>query len=236
MSETPSVYSILSKVEFKDFANKKKSGNKDLSYLPWPIAWGAVAERYPDANYEVLTFGDGCQPFTYDPATGYMVHTRVTIGGITRSMWLPVMDMRNCAMKSEAYEVTTKNGKFTVPPATMADINRAIMRCLVKNLAMFGLGLNYYAGNDDVLVNIGSETEYITKEDLAGVRNTMKEMGWKDENSIAKYFKIPSLDKMTTEDLLKFTKMVEDAKAKAADKGNVVQDIDSENTENLPEN
>ena len=35
-----------------------------------------------------------------------------------------------------------------VEKATMFDINTAIMRCLVKNIAMFGLGLYIYAGED----------------------------------------------------------------------------------------
>ena len=36
----------------------------------------------------------------------------------------------------------------TVEAASMFDINKTIMRCLVKNLAMFGLGLYIYAGED----------------------------------------------------------------------------------------
>lgn len=36
----------------------------------------------------------------------------------------------------------------TVDAASMFDVNKAIMRCLVKNLAMFGLGLYVYAGED----------------------------------------------------------------------------------------
>ena len=35
-----------------------------------------------------------------------------------------------------------------VEKATMFDINKTIMRCLVKNLSMFGLGLYIYAGED----------------------------------------------------------------------------------------
>jgi hypothetical protein len=31
---------------------------------------------------------------------------------------------------------------------TMFDINKTLMRCLTKNLAMFGLGLYIYAGED----------------------------------------------------------------------------------------
>ena len=58
------------------------------------------------------------------------------------SMWLPVMDSANKAMKSEGYTYDTKFRKnIPVEPATMFDANKTIMRCLVKNLAMFVLGL-----------------------------------------------------------------------------------------------
>ena len=78
-----------------------------------------------------------------------MVYTNVTIEGITREMWLPVMDGNNRAMKNEPYEIMTKYGKkITVDAATMFDINKTIMRCLTKNLGMFGLGLSLYAGED----------------------------------------------------------------------------------------
>ena len=45
-------------------------------------------------------------------------------------------------------EMQTASETKTVEPATMFDINTTIMRCLVKNLAMFGLGLYIYAGED----------------------------------------------------------------------------------------
>ena len=78
-----------------------------------------------------------------------MVFTEVTINGLTHMMWLPVMDGANKAMKSEGYIYDTKHKKgLTVEPASMFDINKAIMRCLVKNLAMFGLGLYIYSGED----------------------------------------------------------------------------------------
>ena len=58
------------------------------------------------------------------------------------------MDSKNRAMLKESYEITTKSGKVVVEKATMFDVNKTIMRCLVKNLAMFGLGLYVYAGED----------------------------------------------------------------------------------------
>ena len=52
-------------------------------------------------------------------------------------------------MKKVSYEYTDRyKRKKTVNAADMFDINKAIMRCLVKNIAMFGLGLYIYAGED----------------------------------------------------------------------------------------
>jgi len=105
-----------------------------------------VQKHYPDANYEVMFF-DGF-PYIYDPSTGYMVFTKVTIEGQTRMMWLPVMDGANKAMKVSEYTYPTRYGDKTVEAATMFDINKTIMRCLVKNIAMFGLGIYIFAGED----------------------------------------------------------------------------------------
>ena len=126
--------------------NKYKEDRNGLSYLSWTWAWSEFKKACPDANYEVVKF-DGL-PYCYDPNTGYMVYTRVTVGETTHEMWLPVMDSSNHAMKAEQYTVHTKYKDVTVEAATMFDVNKAIMRCLTKNLAMFGLGLYIYAGED----------------------------------------------------------------------------------------
>jgi len=63
-------------------------------------------------------------------------------------MWLPVMDGANKAMKNAPYSYTTRYGEKTVEAASMFDINKTLMRCLVKNLAMFGMGIYIYAGED----------------------------------------------------------------------------------------
>ena len=128
-----------------DISGKTEKRN-GFTYLSWAWAWAEVKKRYPSATYEIIKF-DGI-PYVFDEKTGYMVYTNVTIEGITHEMWLPVMDTNNCAMKAEPYEVQTKFKTITVKPATMFDINKTIMRCLVKNLAMFGLGLNIYIGED----------------------------------------------------------------------------------------
>lgn len=136
---------------------EKKNG---LTYLSWAWAWTEILKQSPDAFYEIQMFDN--KPYIYDENLGYMVFTSVTIGDQTKYMQLPVMDGANKAQKAVEYSYSTKFGNKKVLPATMFDINTAIMRCLTKNLALFGLGLYIYARED---VAIGEEKETITKED-----------------------------------------------------------------------
>lgn len=128
--------------------NERTEKKNGLTYLSWAWAWAEVKKLYPDATYTIYKNENGL-PYVCDPNTGYMVYTTVTIDGVTHEMWLPVMDSVNHAMKTERYTITSKYGKETVvEAATMFDVNKAVMRCLTKNLAMFGLGLYIYAGED----------------------------------------------------------------------------------------
>lgn len=138
-----SVFETLNAVNVNEHTEKKK----DLTYLSWSYAWAETKKRYPNANYRVLKNEQGL-PYVYDPNTGYMCYVEVTIEDITHEMWLPVMDSANHAMKSEPYEIKTKYKTVRVEPATMFDVNKTIMRCLVKCLAMFGLAIYIYSGED----------------------------------------------------------------------------------------
>ena len=134
---------------FKVNVNGQVEKKNGLNYLSWVFAWAEVKKRYPEATYEVKQFGENQLPYVYDENTGYMVFTTVTIKGLTHEMWLPVMDGANKAMKNKPYTYDTRYKKgVVVEAATMFDINKTIMRCLAKNLAMFGLGLYIYAGED----------------------------------------------------------------------------------------
>ena len=147
-----SVFETLFQKNVNDNVEKKKTGKTELSYLSWSWAWAEVKKLFPDARYEILKFqsaNGNLLPYLYDEKTGYMVFTNVTIDNLTHEMWLPVMDGANKAMKGEEYTYSTKySGEKTVDPASMFDVNKTIMRCLVKNLAMFGLGLYIYSGED----------------------------------------------------------------------------------------
>lgn len=147
---------VINKLRKLDVSDKTEKKQK-ITYLSWTWAWDEVLQNYPEATYSVNKQENGL-PYVYDELTGYMVSTNVTIEGLTHEMWLPVMDGANKAMKSKPYTYKVKEYKNykptgnyiekTVEAATMFDINKTIMRCLVKNLAMFGLGLYIYAGED----------------------------------------------------------------------------------------
>lgn len=148
-----STFENLNKINVQDHVESKNG----LSYLSWTWAWSELKKQYPNATYEIRKF-DNNLPYVYDENTGYMVFTTMTINDLTYEMWLPVMDGNNKAMLNKSYKYKVReysNGKATgnyiekeVAAATMFDINKTIMRCLVKNIAMFGLGLYIYAGED----------------------------------------------------------------------------------------
>ena len=136
-------FKLLSCVNVNDHTEKKNG----LTYLSWSYAIAEILKKYPTMTYTIWK-DENNRPYIFDPALGYMVFTSVTIDGETKEMWLPVMDNANNAMKDVPYTKKTKYKEIEVAAATMFDINTAIMRCLVKNFAMFGLGLYIYAGED----------------------------------------------------------------------------------------
>ena len=172
-AKTNDVFETLRLVDVSEHVEEKDTGNAKLKYLSWAWAWHEVRRRYPDATYEIVKNENGL-PYFVDPEMGIMTYTSVTICGETHTMWLPVMDGANNPMKLKPYEYTVKNYKFKyakwneakkgyydnygneqpefitkkVEAASMFDINKTVMRCLTKNLAMFGIGLALYAGED----------------------------------------------------------------------------------------
>lgn len=172
--------------------NEHTELKNDLTYLSWAWAWQEFKKVCPDATYEIKKFKNEVTgrilPFMEDENLGYMVWTEITACGQTHEMWLPVMDNNNKSMKKSAYKYTTKSGEKTVMAATMFDINKTIMRCLVKNIAMFGLGLYIYAG-EDLPIELG---EPCTQAQI----DKIKELKVNEANVLKRY-KIESIDKLT---------------------------------------
>lgn len=131
--------------------NDKVENRNGFSYLGWSDAWSLFKKVYPNASYRVIKDPNTNLPFFVDPQLGIIVYTEVTADFQTYEMWLPVMDSSNKSMKMTpyTYQVWDKQTRSyidrKVEAANMFDVNKTIMRCLVKNLAMFGLGLYLYS-------------------------------------------------------------------------------------------
>lgn len=150
--------------------NDKVENKNGLSYLGWANAWASFKTVYPNATYRIIKNPETNLPFFMDENLGIMVYTEVTADHQTYEMWLPVMDSANKAMRLEPYTYQVwdkKNNKYVekkVEAATMFEINRSLMRCLTKNLAMFGLGLYIFAG-EDMPETVSDDTTQATVQD-----------------------------------------------------------------------
>ena len=119
-------YNTLAAVDVSQFVESKNGRN----FLSWTYAAHELLTRFPHAKLEVMTNEQG-HPF-HKTELGYFVHCRVTIEGVPREQWYPVWDNR--------YRTIAKPG--------LEDINKSIMRGMTKTIALHGLGLNVYAGED----------------------------------------------------------------------------------------
>jgi hypothetical protein len=111
-------------------AHTEKKGQ--LTYLSWAWAWAEVLKIDPQASWVPMSLGPDSPPWMVLPDGSMMVGVQVTIKGHAKQSMLPVMDNRNKAIKN---------------PDAFA-VNTALMRCLAKAIAMHGLGLYIYAGED----------------------------------------------------------------------------------------
>ena len=108
------------------------------NYLSWSYAWAIVKDQYPDANRKVYESEATELNFFTDGRTGH-VKVGVTIEGVEHIDYLPIMDYNNKSL--------------SVDNITSAAVNKAIQRSTVKAIAMHGLGLSLWAGEDLVDVS-----------------------------------------------------------------------------------
>ncbi len=125
MNESKSSFARLSGINVNDHVEKKGA----FSYLSWPYAVAQLRLADPSATWEVRRF-DGL-PFLR-AENGYFVEVSVTVEGVTLSQIHPVLDGKN----------------RPIAEPTVFDLNTSLQRCLVKAIALHGLGLYVYAGED----------------------------------------------------------------------------------------
>jgi len=131
----------------------EKKGN--LSYLSWTHAVDVMLQNDPDALWE---FPDP----TFYTGGSVMVHCIVYAFGKTVRMHLPVMDYKNNSV---------------IDPSSR-QISDAMMRCLAKTIACFGIGLYIYAGEDlpDVSKDDDGKAKVIPIKSVAVIKETVAEI------------------------------------------------------------
>jgi len=132
----------LLKLNVNDHTEKKNG----LTYLSWAWAWAEALKADPAASFNVHVF-DG-KAYMDVNGTG-LVWVTVTMFEKPMTCMLPVMNHRN----------------QPIPAPNAFEVNTAIMRCMTKALALHGLGLYIYSGDDLPM----QDAEVITKADTAQV-------------------------------------------------------------------
>ena len=123
---TDITYATLATIDVSGHTEKKGS----LTYLSWTWAIDQLLRCDPNATWDYRCWDDRPVCILHDGTA--MVCCTVTVGGRSKTAWLPVMDSRNRAI---------------IGPDAFA-VNSALMRSLVKAIALCGLGLAVYAGLD----------------------------------------------------------------------------------------
>ena len=133
-----SVFDTLSKIDVSD----KLKNKKDLTYLSWASAWAELKKVYPDASFKIYPqimvidaeHGIFDERFWHDDGKTGWVEVGVTINGVEIREVLAIMDFKNLSIPAEKI--------------TSADAQKSFARCLTKCIALHGLALFVYQGED----------------------------------------------------------------------------------------
>ena len=131
-----SVYSTLSQTSVREKIERK--GN--LDYLSWANAWHMLKTAYPNAQRKVYEHEHTGFNYFTDGRTAY-VKVGIIVNDLEHIDYLPVMDFRNNALP--------------IDKVTATDVNKTIQRSTAKAIAMHGLGLSLWTGEDvPVIVDV----------------------------------------------------------------------------------
>ena len=130
VNKRENTFEQLNRVDVSKFAEKKGQFN----YLSWAHAVRELLKVCPEATWEVHLFdnADGTKQPYMKNGTGAYVQVSVDVESVVRTQIHPVLDHRN----------------QTIENPTSFQINTSIQRCLAKAIALHGLGLYIFAGED----------------------------------------------------------------------------------------
>ena len=122
-SSEDNYYSELSRISLQT----EKKGK--LTYASWSEAWDVLKRKHPEATYHIFQDENG-MPYFKDSSGGFC-KVSVTVKDITHTIFLPIMDHMNKTALPDAFQ-----------------INKTIQRALTKAIAMHGVGIWIYNGED----------------------------------------------------------------------------------------
>ncbi|MCH4365396.1 DUF1071 domain-containing protein [Staphylococcus haemolyticus] len=167
MTEQPSFTDKFRELNSRDVsAHVEKKQN--LNYLSWAYVQQELTKEDPNYTERVIEFPypDSNNENFFVPYLktneGYMVCVELTVFGVTKREWLPVLDYRNKPV--------------TVDSATaIFDINKATKRCMVKCAAKFGLGNYLYLGEE--VPDVSDELKELTKKEAENFIEVVENAG-----------------------------------------------------------
>ncbi|MBM0767914.1 DUF1071 domain-containing protein [Staphylococcus epidermidis] len=189
MSEKPNFADKFRELNSRD-VNAHVEKKQNLNYLSWAYVQQELTKEDPTYEEKVIEFPypDSNNENFFVPYLktneGYMVCVELTVFGVTKREWLPVLDYRNKPV--------------TIGSATaIFDINKATKRCMVKCAAKFGLGNYLYLGEEVPSVNDNDITEleerinqFVTLSQEKGrdatLDKTMRWLGIQNINKVTK--------------------------------------------------
>lgn len=132
----PNVFEVLAAVDCSAYTEKKGK----FTYLSWPFAVSELLKRHPTATWRVIETQDG-SPY-WKTQAGCFIKVGVTVEGVERVQIHPILNSAN----------------KTIAQPNAFDVNTSIQRALVKAIALHGLGLYIYAG-EDLPMDSGGDNE-----------------------------------------------------------------------------
>ena len=183
MTDNPA-WKQLKAVDIKDMIEKKGK----FSYISWAMAWCALCDIYPDATMEKHCNEHGFPVFK-DENGWCFTKVTVTVNAKSITEMLPVLNNFNKPIKN---------------PDSM-DINSSLQRCLAKAIALHGLGVHVYSGEDivDIPDNLGEEDakpKAIQKSEVKKVEEEVKKVEEKASTVDTLKIEVPEKGKSTKVD------------------------------------
>ena len=155
-------WSQLKKIDVEKEKMVKQKGK--YSYISWAMAWSALCDIYPDSTFEKHCNEQGF-PYFKDEQGYCFTKVTVTVKGKSVTEMLPVLNNYNKPIKN---------------PDSM-DVNTSLQRCLAKAVALHGLGVHVYSGEDiaEIPDNLGEEDakpKEIQKSEVKKVEEEVKKV------------------------------------------------------------